>query len=86
MFMVSLLLYNCVHVVCMDWEGWSLKNVVLSSATARMSVLVLVMAVEILLYYLLYERTSIALVTICGSTPARPKRRALSLQEVELDG
>ena len=51
-------------------EGWRLQNVVLGSATARMSVLALVIAAEISLYYLLCERRSIALVTICGSTPA----------------
>ena len=45
---------------------------VLGSATARMSVLMLVIAAEISLYCLLYDRRSIALITICGSNPAGP--------------
>ena len=47
-----------------------LQNVVFGLARARMSVLALVIAAEISLYYLLCERRGIALVSNCGSTPA----------------
>jgi hypothetical protein len=70
-FLYSLLLYHCVYVVCMDREGWSLRDVILDSVAARKGALALYIAGEVSWYRLLCKRRSTAVVKkVCSSNLA----------------